>query len=643
VKINTLILENFRAYKSRIAIPFEDLTVFIGRNDVGKSTVLEALDIFFEGGTKKIESADASQGGDARAVRIGIVFDDPPDQLVLDSNAATTLENEHLLNQDGKLEIHKIYNCGIQTPKCAIHARAVHPNHDDAKDIVQKTQRELRQIVADRGLQNNCNQSENPSMRLAIYESIGDLQLQDRDVPLNDNNAKAIWAAIQNYLPTFALFQSDRPSSDQDPEVQNPMKVAIAQALDQLTTELDEITNQIQTKAQETAARTLAKLQETYPDVASTLKPNFKKPAWKNIFKLDLESDHGVPLNKRGSGVRRLVLLSFFQAEAERKRDEETVEGETKRPIIYGIEEPETAQHPDSQESIIKALRELAEAGEQVVLTTHVPALAGLIPLESLRYVERDSETQAISVRKGDEDVYHEIASTLGVLPDPVNDNKLMVAVLVEGKNDIDALKSLASVLSAAGAIADWHEDQIFWTIGGGEETLKDWIERGYLDKLGLPQVIIRDSDRAAEALPLDPRKATWLIETAKLDNVSPFITRKRNMDNYVHPGTIARLTDNNVLFEDEIDIDYVRIDREFANKLSQARQAADFEFNPTDHEGIPIAVQKPRAKRILNAYVMREMTVEEIAERASYTDEDGNQRHEVLEWMEAIRAHFRN
>jgi len=114
-------------------------------------------------------------------------------------------------------------------------------------------------------------------------------------------------------------------------------------------------------------------------------------------------------------------------------------------------------------------------------------------------------------------------------------------------------------------------------------------------------------------------------------------------MDNYVHPGTIARLTDNNVLFEDEIDIDYVRIDREFANKLSQARQAGDFEFNPTDHEGIPIAVQKPRAKRILNAYVMREMTVEEIAERASYTDEDGNQRHEVLEWMEAIRAHFRN
>ena len=52
------------------------------------------------------------------------------------------------------------------------------------------------------------------------------------------------------------FFQSDRPSSDQDPEVQNPMKVAIAQALGQLDKELEEITTQIQAKAQETAAKT---------------------------------------------------------------------------------------------------------------------------------------------------------------------------------------------------------------------------------------------------------------------------------------------------------------------------------------------------------------------------------------------------
>ena len=74
MKIKKVILENFRSYKSRTIIPFSDLTAFIGKNDAGKSTILEALDIFFEGGTVKIESNDASKGGDAKKVLIGVVF-----------------------------------------------------------------------------------------------------------------------------------------------------------------------------------------------------------------------------------------------------------------------------------------------------------------------------------------------------------------------------------------------------------------------------------------------------------------------------------------------------------------------------------------------------------------------------------------
>lgn len=212
--VKAVILENFRAYKTRITIPFSQLTGLIGRNDSGKSTVLEALDIFFEGGVAKMEPADASKGGDARRVRIGVVFTDLPKQLVLDSNAPTTLQAEHLLNVDGDLEIHKVFNCGIQSPKVTIFAKAVHPTTPDAANILQKPQAALRKEVRDRNLENSCNQAENPSMRQAIYQAIGELSLQEVDVPLNEENGKAIWGSIQSYIPIFALFQSDRPSSD---------------------------------------------------------------------------------------------------------------------------------------------------------------------------------------------------------------------------------------------------------------------------------------------------------------------------------------------------------------------------------------------------------------------------------------------
>ena len=47
VKLREIILKNFRGYYVETRITIDDLTALIGKNDVGKSTILEALDIFF--------------------------------------------------------------------------------------------------------------------------------------------------------------------------------------------------------------------------------------------------------------------------------------------------------------------------------------------------------------------------------------------------------------------------------------------------------------------------------------------------------------------------------------------------------------------------------------------------------------------
>lgn len=398
------------------------------------------------------------------------------------------------------------------------------------------------------------------------------------------------------------------------------------------------ITEQVRLRAEETANRTLDKLQANYPNLASTLQPKFKKPAWKSIFKLDLEADDGIPLNKRGSGVRRLILLSFFQAEAEKRRT--ATAGTIPRCVVYGIEEPETSQHPDSQEQIIRAFMELTAAGDQVLITTHVPGLAGLIPLDSLQYVDRDSTTKEVLIRKGTPAVYSEIAAALGVLPDPVQKTGLRVAVLVEGKNDIDALRSMAMVLAAAGEIPALDESKIFWTIGGGTG-LKDWIERRFLEKLGVPQVVIRDSDRSAAAIPLDTSKAQWLQSMASQRNVTAFITEKRNMDNYLHPDVLGRMTNGALTLPAGIDLDFVRTADVLHVCLTTAK-AAGLVFAPDDHAGAPIAgSSKGCCKQIISAYFMRHMTADEFRQRCTYTTSAGQQAHEIRQWFDAITAHL--
>ena len=46
MKLCKLILKNFRGYESLHVDLNEDINVIIGKNDIGKSTIMEAMDIF---------------------------------------------------------------------------------------------------------------------------------------------------------------------------------------------------------------------------------------------------------------------------------------------------------------------------------------------------------------------------------------------------------------------------------------------------------------------------------------------------------------------------------------------------------------------------------------------------------------------
>ena len=47
MRLESVSIANFRCYQQEVTVWFNDLTTFIGKNDIGKSSVLEALEIFF--------------------------------------------------------------------------------------------------------------------------------------------------------------------------------------------------------------------------------------------------------------------------------------------------------------------------------------------------------------------------------------------------------------------------------------------------------------------------------------------------------------------------------------------------------------------------------------------------------------------
>ena len=98
-------IKNFRGYQNETIIDFENLTAFVGKNDVGKSTILESLDIFFNSGTGvvKLEKEDINKkclaNGDNEIV-FSACFSELPEELTIDSTHSTSLSDEYLLNSD---------------------------------------------------------------------------------------------------------------------------------------------------------------------------------------------------------------------------------------------------------------------------------------------------------------------------------------------------------------------------------------------------------------------------------------------------------------------------------------------------------------------------------------------------------------
>ena len=73
MKLKRVRLRNFRCYKEETTFDIDELTVFVGKNDIGKSTLLDALHIFFE--EVKIDADDATISGDKDDVRIICEFE----------------------------------------------------------------------------------------------------------------------------------------------------------------------------------------------------------------------------------------------------------------------------------------------------------------------------------------------------------------------------------------------------------------------------------------------------------------------------------------------------------------------------------------------------------------------------------------
>ena len=577
MKLESVTLKNFRAFREATTLRLDDLTAIIGQNDVGKSSLLHALEIFFNNQTVKVDAADRNVYAADQPIEITCEFSGLPERLVIDAQAETSLEDEYLVTAERKLRIKKRISPQGKAPKTEVFVCARHPTAEHFDNLLELTQTNLRKRLDELDVSaDDVRRNSNVSMRRAIWDACEDLRLADVEVPIAKTESKKIWDQLQQYLPLYALFKSDRESSDADDEVQNPMKFAIAVALakPEVRQMLQTVTDAVKLEAVDLANRTCAVLAALDKSLGEQLVPDFKAdPKWPGIFSLLLNGEDGVPMNKRGSGIRRMILLGFFRADAERRATESSSTN-----VIYAIEEPETSQHPSNQRLLLESFESLAsESGCQVILTTHSPGFANLLPYECFRFVDRSQDGTRI-VKHVDEEVLGQIVESLGVMPD----NRVQVLLCVEGPNDITSLTCLSRVLHAVDpSIPNLEEDHriAFVPLGGG--TLEHWVNKRWLREFGRPEIHIYDRDDTAKY-----QEAVDAIN-ARTDESWATLTDKRAMENYLHPQAIHAVLGVTIAIDDECDVPAVLADQTRRNKAKLKTLLANRAF--PEMRGCPV------------------------------------------------------
>jgi hypothetical protein len=173
-------IRNFRCYGQETTISLERFTTLVGRNDAGKSTVLEALGVFFGQLDLELDDFTIRSTGD---MEITCSFINLPNSITLDTNCETSFQSENLLTTAGELVIVKRFARGAKPSQAGTWLKCIHPLAPKYSDLLKLKNTELKDRAEELEVDlSGIDLRKNPLLRAAIWNHSPDLQMGEREI-----------------------------------------------------------------------------------------------------------------------------------------------------------------------------------------------------------------------------------------------------------------------------------------------------------------------------------------------------------------------------------------------------------------------------------------------------------------------------
>lgn len=352
MRIERVEIKNFRSI-AQCKIEFQNFLAFIGENNVGKSNIIYALELFFN---RNKADCECDYLNPTQPIEITVWFKDLTDK-----------EKEQIneTHRDGDyLTIRKIY-----------------PPDDDAKTTSVLGDGETN--IPPRGPQNILADIL-PELYIlpAIKEIPDEIKLTN-----TTNFGKLLTDVIENSTKGFDVVDDLISKLKKFFDSENP-----DMPLNKVATEITDIlNNQFRATKVKLAPKTL-----TRKDILKTL----------DVL---VDDGYSCSLYQKGHGLQRAVIFAILYLWANKLNSSRPSDGKEKKDIVIAIEEPEIYLHPQQQKIVYKILKNLSSQDTeqiQIIYTTHSSFLIHVEDYKNIVIVRKPDVKTGTIVAQHTEEIF---------------------------------------------------------------------------------------------------------------------------------------------------------------------------------------------------------------------------------------------
>lgn len=530
-------MQNFRSLKD-VSIDFENVTTFIGPNGVGKSTVLRALDWFFNGSKNgDLSEHDCTNGDSTQNIRVEVQFSglSAEDRSELGTYVPPGADN-FVAWKTRTPEGAEYLSANAKGYESFTPIKAAGLSATDKKALYNS----LRGSMPELGLP-AASTAGAVDNALREWESANVDKLTELPETLQTNFFGFNSTGKMSGLFDFVLITADLRAAEESSDVKTSIIGRILERTVDRTSADEQIAGIVEQSrlAQQQVyldnfREPLQEMSDRLNSVVSTYSPGrslkvipaeVELKAPRTTFNVSiLDGILETSVERQGHGFQRTLLISSLQMLAEHGS------ASANGVICLAIEEPELFQHPVQAQAFAKVLRDLAEdAGKNIQITyaTHSPLFIEAQQFSQVRRLTRSADGNNVSVHSSSVGAVKDRLS--GVVKPTTVDSQLdgtisarlpvamfaNAVILVEGTTEVAVLEGLAD-RTRAGGLAVWGAVVVEV---GGKSSIP--LAHAILKSLGIPVYAIFDGDSGFESRAVANGKNAAKIDEERLGHIA--------------------------------------------------------------------------------------------------------------------------